>query len=260
MVLLYHGSGSCELILTRETVPSDWGPMRRKAVRYLERSGETESAGLLSRLAFEHWAGTNSFGDEFDLLYLRAGVAQYIAMERLAEMPKSQRSFRKIADAMERGGNPIRFIAVSMGDGGEDAVETPTLEVTSAAVERALRDFEALLSSGGAVSAIDRAHTALHGHLIAVCKGSGIPVEKNADITALFNLIRAQHPKFRAKPAGPGAEKILRAMAQVVGAMNEIRNRGSMAHPNDQLLGEPEAVLAANAVRSLLQYLNMKLS
>jgi hypothetical protein len=32
-----------------------------------------------------------------------------------------------------------------------------------------------------------------------------------------------------------------------------------MAHPNEDLLEEPEAMLAANAVRSLLHYLNMKL-
>jgi hypothetical protein len=32
-----------------------------------------------------------------------------------------------------------------------------------------------------------------------------------------------------------------------------------MAHPTDELLEEPEAMLAANAIRSLLHYLNMKL-
>jgi hypothetical protein len=32
-----------------------------------------------------------------------------------------------------------------------------------------------------------------------------------------------------------------------------------MAHPTEELLDEPEAMLAANAVRSLLLYLNSKL-
>jgi hypothetical protein len=53
--------------------------------------------------------------------------------------------------------------------------------------------------------------------------------------------------------------KLLRALAQIVNAMNPVRNDHSMAHPNGNLLEEPEAMLAANAVRSLLHRLNMKL-
>ena len=41
--------------------------------------------------------------------------------------------------------------------------------------------------------------------------------------------------------------------------MNPVRNYGSLAHPNENPLEEPEAMLAVNAVRSLLHYLNMKL-
>jgi hypothetical protein len=52
---------------------------------------------------------------------------------------------------------------------------------------------------------------------------------------------------------------MLRGIAQIVDALNPIRNRKSMAHPTEELLEEPEAMLAANAVRSLLHYLNMKL-
>jgi hypothetical protein len=52
---------------------------------------------------------------------------------------------------------------------------------------------------------------------------------------------------------------MLRGLAQIVDAMNPVRNHSSLAHPNDNLLEEPEAMLAANAVRSLLHYLNMKL-
>jgi Abortive infection C-terminus len=260
MFLLYYGSGSREVDLVQETNSAIWGLMRKKAVSYLTISGAKESANLLSQLPFEHWAGTNSFGDEFDLLYLRISIAQYLQMKFDAETPDNRHRFRLIAEAMQEGGNPIRFIAVSMIDDNADAVSTPTLEITSVVVERALLDFETLLKSNGAVSGIDRVHTALHGYLIAVCKDANIPTNDNADVTTLFNLVRQQHAKFQTKPTGTETQKMLRGLAQIVDTMNPVRNHGSLAHPNDKLLEEPEAMLAANAVRSLLHYLNMKLT
>jgi hypothetical protein len=95
--------------------------------------------------------------------------------------------------------------------------------------------------------------------MIEICRGANISHNTGADITALFNLIRQQHPKFQAQPPGTELQKMLRGLAQIVDAMNPVRNHSSLAHPNDDLLEEPEAMLAANAVRSLLHYLNMKL-
>ena len=260
MFLLYYGSGSREVDLVKVTNPGIWGLMRKKAANYLTLSGAKESATLLSQLPFEHWEGTNSFGDQFDLLYLPISITQYLQMKLDAETPENRQRFRFIAEAMEEGGNPIRFIAVSMIDDNADAVSTPTLEITSAVVERALLDFETLTQANGAVSGIDRVHTALHGYLIAVCKEANIAAKDSADITTLFNLVRQQHAKFQAKPAGTETQKMLRGLAQIVDAMNPVRNHSSLAHPNEELLEEPEAMLAANAVRSLLHYLNMKLS
>jgi hypothetical protein len=259
MFLLYYGSGSREVDLVNETNPAIWGLMRNKAVSYLTISGAKESANLLSQLPFEHWAGTNSFADHFDLLYLHISIAQYLQMKLDAETPDNRQRFRLIAEALEEGGNPIRFIAVCMIDDNADAVSTPTLEITSAVVERALLDFETLTKSNGAVSGIDRVHTALHGYLIAICKDANITAKDNADITTLFTLVRQQHSKFQAHPTGTESQKMLRGLAQIVDAMNPVRNHSSLAHPNEQLLEEPEAMLVANAVRSLLHYLNMKL-
>jgi hypothetical protein len=143
---------------------------------------------------------------------------------------------------------------------GAAVVSTPQLQITSAAVVRALSDFEVLISSkGGAVSGVDRIHTALHGYLGAVCKAAGIQHNDSADITALFQLIRQQHPKLQKHPLGVEAQKMLRALATIVDTLNPLRNSKSMAHPTEELLDEPEAMLAANAVRSLLHYLNSKL-
>lgn len=259
MFLLYHGSGSGEVQLVHELNSAVWGLIRKKAVNYLTLSGAKESAELLAKLHFEHWEGTNGFGDEFELLCLRISVAEYLKLKLDTETPQNKHRFRLIAEAMHEVGNYVRFIAVDMLDDNSEAVSIPTLEITSAVVERALLDFETLTKAYGAVSGIDRVHTALHGYLIEICREANISPNTGADITALFNLIRQQHPKFQAQPPGTEPQKMLRGLAQVVDAMNPVRNHSSMAHPNEDLLEEPEAMLAANAVRSLLHYLNMKL-
>jgi hypothetical protein len=42
--------------------------------------------------------------------------------------------------------------------------------------------------------------------------------------------------------------------------MNPVRNMASVAHPTTALLKEPEAMLVINVCRSILQYLDAKLS
>ena len=43
-------------------------------------------------------------------------------------------------------------------------------------------------------------------------------------------------------------------------ALNPARNRGSVAHPNQQLLDADEAMLFINSARTVLQFLNAKLA
>lgn len=45
---------------------------------------------------------------------------------------------------------------------------------------------------------------------------------------------------------------------QVIDTLNPLRNQGSVAHPNADLLAEPEAMLFINSVRCLLHYMNAK--
>lgn len=142
---------------------------------------------------------------------------------------------------------------------GSSPVEQPSLQITSAVVERALRDAQELLRATGATSGVDRIHTALHGYLRALCIESGIQVTEEASLTELFKQIREAHPAFQ--DMGPRAEdilRILRALGTILDALNPLRNKASIAHPNLLLLPEPEAMLAINSVRSILHYLDKK--
>jgi len=139
-------------------------------------------------------------------------------------------------------------------------ISVPTPQSTSDIVLRALADADQLISSRGAVSGVDRMHTALHGYLRSVCLRVGIGVNRDASVTELFKVLRENHSAF--KDLGARSEeitKVLRALATVIDALNPIRNRASVAHPNEELLDEPEAVLVINAIRTLLQYIESRI-
>ena len=74
-----------------------------------------------------------------------------------------------------------------------------------------------------------------------------------------FKALRRVHPAF----AGPGirsddVDRIVGSMASILDALNPVRNNASVAHPNSELLGDPEARLVINAVRTLLNYFEDK--
>jgi hypothetical protein len=78
---------------------------------------------------------------------------------------------------------------------------------------------------------------------------------------ALFGIIRDRHPKFAVKgPRDEEMAKVFRSLGKIIDALNIIRNRASVAHPNPELLGASEAMLIVNVVRSLLHYLDTKLN
>jgi len=139
-------------------------------------------------------------------------------------------------------------------------VDVPVPRITSDVVQRALSDAEALIRTQGATSGVDLVHTALHGYLIAVCDQSSIAHSSGLTVTGLLQLLRTHHPKLQgAGPREQNVTQVLRAMASILDAMNPVRNMASVAHPNPQLLDEPEAMLVINACRTVLQYLDAKL-
>lgn len=140
-------------------------------------------------------------------------------------------------------------------------VPLPPLKVTSPIVERALSDAEKLLRSSGATSALDRIHTAFHGYLEALCNDKGISYGTNCRLTELFKLLRQNHPAFVI--TGPRADeinRIIRTMANILDSLNTLRNQASIAHPNEELLHEPEAMLVINGTKTMLHYINDKIT
>jgi len=262
MIILFNRSGSQEIQLEGKTVPDEaWSIIRRNAVRLLQERGQRFAAALFEEIPFELRDGTNGFGDEFSLLYYQAPTERYVKIDEQAEDSKTKNAFRDIAEALTEIGHHIRFIALDLAlDTGPEPVSSPSLEIRSDAVERALSDAEQLINSRGASSAVDRVHTAIHGYLRAITSKARIEVAEDANITKIFKEIRTKHAAFtKPRPGSAEIDRVVNAMATILDALNHLRNRVSGAHPNEAVLDEPEAMLVINSVRTLLHYLDSKL-
>lgn len=126
-------------------------------------------------------------------------------------------------------------------------------------VLRALADADTLLKTYGPSSAVDRIHTALHGHLIALCDSEGISLPYEASITVVMKRLRENHPKLVASGArSADVTQVLYAMSNVLDKLNTIRNNASLAHPNEVLLEDAEARLAINAGKTVFAFVDEK--
>lgn len=112
----------------------------------------------------------------------------------------------------------------------------------------------------GATSGVDRIHTAFHGYLRAVCSKVGITTLQNSSVTQLFKILRENHPSFTKNGIrSADIDRVVRAMATILDALNPLRNQATLAHPNEKILEEAEAMLVINGVRTLLHYINSKI-
>jgi hypothetical protein len=139
------------------------------------------------------------------------------------------------------------------------AVAHPTPLSAPDVVKRALSDSEQLLNKNGAASAVDRVHTALHGYQLGLCNECGISVPEDASLTLVFKLLRKSHPAFQISGhRAQDVDKVLNALSSILDALNPIRNRASVAHPNPVLLDETDARLVINSSRTIFHYLEAK--
>lgn len=147
---------------------------------------------------------------------------------------------------------------ISRMETGTTSVEVALLSA-SESVRRALDDADNLMRTSGPQSAVDRVHTALHGYLLSLCDDAGIAHGDRPTMNQLFKALRAEHPSLgNLGVRVDDVSKMLGSMASILDALNPVRNNASMAHPNSALVGEAEAVLVINTVRTLLTYFEAK--
>ncbi|MCW4467268.1 abortive infection family protein [Glutamicibacter sp. MNS18] len=129
----------------------------------------------------------------------------------------------------------------------------------STVVKQALIDAENLIRTSGPASAVDRVHTALHGHMNELCVHANIALPERPTLQVAVKKLRENHPGLA--PSGQRTDEISRvlySMAATLDALTTLRNNASPAHPNEALLGDNEALLAINAARTIFAYIDSK--
>lgn len=264
MILFHKGSGSSEVqILDDCFPPSHWQLLRAKIIEQLRATGKPRAAQFLEDWDFEFKRGSNGFGDDFCVLFKVLPMDRYADTVSLKGNPQIEEDAALVAAALGSFTREhVRFVAIDYDRSlGPTLVPSPALQITSAIVERVLKDAERLIATEGATSAVDRVHTALHGYLRAIADQAGILYTDTASgsITEMYKLVRTKHPKLTSTgPEQDLIDKILKVHAVVVDVLQPLRNHSSAAHPNEELLEAPEAMLVINSVRSLLHYLNAR--
>jgi hypothetical protein len=238
----------------------EWEQLYHSVCKLLRSRNAIKAAEILEAVPFRLFEATNGFQDEFSVLYINAAFDLYNWLLEQYSDPRAKYGFQQIAQTFTEVGPYIRFIVANLNSNSTEVVPSPNLEITTDVIERALADAEKLIRSQGAVSGVDRVHTAFHGYLRAVAKKSHIAVSDDASITQLFREIREKHPSLVESGARPNdITRLIRSLATILDTLDPVRNRASVAHPNEILLAEPEAMLVINTIRTLLHYLNAKL-
>ena len=203
--------------------------------------------------------------------YLQHGTTRERFIVVLEKSPPDAQAkiVRGVLSKYPAGSSPLRTegahaavvaLAERLEGSGTSVAGTPPA-FTSQVVLRALDDAETLMKTSGPTSAVDRVHTALHGHLRFLCDEAGISYERDDTMVGLLKKLRKEHPSLQDLGArAQDIDTVLRASGSILDALNPVRNTASVAHPNEALLGREEARLVINVGRSLLVYLDSKVA
>ena len=228
----------------------------------LLRQGAAEARQLWEEYRFGLFDGSNGFGDEFAVLAASVRWEEYLSLD--SRRGQIFRTVQSLARIVQRAAHEnIRFVSFGFDPTSESfpRVEIPPVIDTGSAVREVLRDMESALRDGRPLSGVDRAHTALHGHLEHVLSVARIPFAPDSQITFLFRELMQKHPAFSGSSTlGSHINNATSGLARVVDALGPARNRGSIAHPNDNLLDAPEAALFVDSANTLLGYIERRLA
>lgn len=130
-------------------------------------------------------------------------------------------------------------------------------------VRETLDQCDTLISADSYGSAVDRAHTALHGYLGEICRDAKLQFTKaDPNIMEMWSKFKTEHPKFRmnAQELNTPVSQIVNTIGKMLHNLNDIRNKQTYSHPSQEIIDENEAQLVINLSRVLLQYIDRKVA
>ncbi len=119
-MIVLHGHGGFGL-LSPDLDKEEQETLFYNASKILKTRGYPSAAGLLERVPFDIYEGTNDFNDEFCVLFAQLPLSEYEELRRLSEDNEGKLAFRVIAQVITEIGPCIRFVACDLSQEPPDA-------------------------------------------------------------------------------------------------------------------------------------------
>ncbi len=126
---------------------------------------------------------------------------------------------------------------------------------TTEVIEKAIVDAEAFMTDGKYTSAFDRIHTALMGYFRKKLNDLSVTYEESDTLGQLYNKIHEYVAQNMTTNVSGLIKTAIRSSSGIISSINELRNRHSLAHPNDDLISDKEAKLCINMAKILSDYI-----
>lgn len=137
-----------------------------------------------------------------------------------------------------------------------DVIDFSSISLTEV-ISKAIADAELLMEQGKYDSAFDRIHTAFHGYLRKVLDNKQVTYEESDTLSQLYSKLHTEvGENIGSTEIAELVKKSLRSASGAIAAINEMRNRHSLSHPNDDLLQKREAIFAIKLVKDISDYIN----
>lgn len=137
-----------------------------------------------------------------------------------------------------------------------ELIDFSTISLTEV-IGKAISDAELLMGEGKYDSAFDRIHTAFHGYLRKLLDNKGVAYVESDTLSQLYTKLHTElSSNIGSTEIAELVKRSLRSASGVIAAINEMRNKHSLSHPNNDLLQKREAEFAIRLIKDLSDYIN----
>lgn len=120
---------------------------------------------------------------------------------------------------------------------------------------KALEDAEKFMQIGRYSSAVDRVHTLLYGYFRLKLEERSIYYEESDTIMQLYSKLHNSLDGISNNKIKGIIKTSIRSASGVIDALNTIRNKHSLSHPNEDIIDESEAKLAIGLCKYIVEYI-----
>ena len=123
-------------------------------------------------------------------------------------------------------------------------------------LSKAIKDAEDFIRNGNYLSAIDRIHTTLHGYLRWRLDEENLEYNESDTIMQLYSKLHKNYEDaYKNKEINKLTLTAIRSASGVIDSLNTTRNKFSLAHPNDETIGNAEAKLLIGLSKYIFEYI-----